>query len=406
MATTTEKLRTFKWKGINKKGTSVNGEIMGNSIALVKLELRRQGIQPTHVVKQSMTLFGSGMKKIESQDIGIFIRQLATMLGAGIPLVQAIDIVSKGQTNQSMQKLLTTVRTDLEAGNSLAETLKKHPKHFDGLFCNLAQAGEQSGTLEPMLQRIASYRERSESLKGKIKKALFYPAAVVSVAIIVSVALLIFVVPQFESVFKNAGTELPALTRHVISVSRWMQNYWYLFFGILGAAGFAIVQSFRTSEAFAFAVDKYLLKFPVIGDILTKAIIARFTRTLATTFAAGMPLVDSLNAVSGAAGNRVFAKATIKIRDEVSTGQTLQSAMLTTNLFPSIVVQMVAIGEESGSLEQMLNKVADFYEEQVNNAVDALTSLLEPLIMVVLGVIVGTLIVAMYLPIFKLGNAL
>jgi type IV pilus assembly protein PilC len=328
---------------------------------------------------------------------------MSTMMESGIPLIQSFDIVAKGQVNEKMTNLILEIKTSVESGLTLAESLKKHPDYFNDLYCNLIDAGEQSGALEIMLDNLASYKEKVESIKKKIKKALFYPIAVLIIAFLVSAALLIFVVPQFEELFKGFGADLPGLTRVVIDMSEFFQAYWYLIFGILVGLGWGFIYLKKNSTAFAYQLDKFSLKFPIIGQILQKAAIARFSRTLSITFAAGMPLVDALKSVSGATGNILYADATRQIKEEVSTGQQMQFAMKKTNLFPNMVIQMIAIGEESGSLESMLLKVADFYEEEVDAAVDALSSLLEPLIMAVLGVMVGGLVVAMYMPIFKLG---
>lgn len=394
----------YKWEGLNRNGDKVDGLIESNSIAVAKAALRRQGIVIQKIIKQRKPFFDKKNKKITSGDITTFSRQLATMLESGIPLVQSFDIVSKGQKNQRMKNLIETIKKDIETGLTLAESLEKHPAFFNDLFCNLVDAGEKSGSLDIMLDKVATYKEKIETIKKKIKKALTYPMAVLAVAFLVTAALLIFVVPQFESLFKGFGADLPALTRGVVSLSAFFQSYWYIIFGVLGGAIYAFSYAKKHSPNFAHSVDRALLKFPIIGTILEKAAIARFSRTLSITFAAGLPLVDALKSVSGATGNILYAKATDKIREEVSNGQQMQVAMANTHLFPNMVVQMIAIGEESGALEKMLSKVADFYEEEVDNAVDSLSSLLEPLIMSILGVLVGGLVVAMYLPIFKLGS--
>ena len=404
--TKTMKLTSFTYEGVNKRGAPVKGKITGINIALVKAELRKQGITPAKVRKQSQSLFSKRKTKITSMDIAIFSRQLATMLSAGIPMIQAFEIVSKGLSNPSLTELITAIKNDVETGNSLAVAFSRHPRYFNDLFCNLIDAGEQSGTLDTMLDRVATYREKVETLRGKIKKALFYPATVLIVAFLVTVLLLLFVVPQFDAVFKSFGAELPIMTQTVVDMSKFIQKYWFWVFCALGAGVWALAYAHRTSPKFAFFVDKMMLKLPIIGVILQKASIARFSRTLATTFAAGLPLVDALKSVAGATGNRLYEKACMQIREDVSTGQQIHHSLRSIDLFPNMVVQMVAIGEESGSLEQMLSKVADFYEEEVDNAVDNLSSLLEPLIMVILGIIIGGLIVAMYLPIFKLGSVI
>lgn len=398
------KTTTFQWEGTNKRGDALKGEMTASSIALLKAELRKQGIHPKKVKRKTAPLLKKRKKKITQRDITLFSRQMATMLNAGIPLVQAFDIVGKGLENPTLQDLINSIKTDVESGTTFSEALRKHPVFFNELFCNLVDAGEQSGSLDIMLDRLATYKEKIESLKGKIKKALFYPTAVIVVAFFVTAALLIFVVPQFESLFKGFGAELPALTRIVITLSEFFQAYWWLIFGALFSGAYAFYKARQRSYRFAHWVDRMMLRFPIIGPILEKAAIARFARTLSITFAAGLPLVDALKAVAGATGNIVFAEATESIRQNVATGQQLQLSMRNTQVFPNMIIQMVAIGEESGSLEEMLSKVADFYEEEVDNAVDGLSSLLEPLIMAFLGVIVGVLVIAMYLPIFKLGS--
>lgn len=404
MAGASKELTTFEWKGVNKRGETVKGIQDAKSAAIVKAELRKQGIVAKQVTKKRESLFSKKSKKITSEDITVFSRQLATMMQAGIPLISSFDIVAKGQTNEKVQKLIEAIKLNVEAGGTLAESLRKHPAHFNDLFCNLVDAGEQSGSLEQMLDNIASYQEKTESIKKKIKKALFYPIAVLIIAILVSAGLLIYVVPQFESVFAGFGADLPAVTRFVIDLSEFMQSYWYIIFGGIGGGLFAFFHFKKHSRTFAHTLDRISLKMPVIGAILENAAIARFARTLSITFAAGMPLVDALKCVAGATGNILFETATNTIREEVSTGQQMQLAMTNTGMFPTMVTQMVSIGEESGNIEAMLNKVADFYEEEVDNAVDALSSLLEPIIMAILGILVGGLVVAMYMPIFKLGT--
>ena len=394
----------FAWEGTDKKGKRVKGESNASNPAMVKADLRRQGIKPLKVRKKS-ALFSSAKKKaILPKDIAIFTRQLSTMMGAGVPLVQSFEIIGKGHANPSMQELIMKIKADVESGGTLAETLRKHPLYFDELVCNLVAAGEQAGILEGLLDKIATYKEKTEAMKAKIKKALTYPAAVVVVAFIVTAILLIFVVPTFEELFQGFGAELPAFTQVVIHLSEWMQsNWWLVILGVAGAIhGFG--QAKRRSPKFAHTLDKLVLKAPIFGEIVTKAIIARFARTMSTMFAAGVPLVEAMESVAGAAGNQLYKEGILDMRDNVATGQQLQLTMQQTGLFPNMVVQMVAIGEESGSLDAMLAKVADFYEEEVDNAVDNLSSLLEPIIMGILGVLVGGLIVAMYLPIFKMGS--
>lgn len=396
---------TFHYEGINKSGQKMVGEIQARSLAIAKADLRKQGIVSNKIVKKRKPFFDKNNKKIKPGDITVFSRQLATMIESGIPLVQAFDIVAKGQSNKRLKTLIETIKNDVETGLTLAEALIKHPAYFNELFCNLVDAGEKSGSLDVMLDKVATYKEKIETIKKKIKKALTYPIAVMVVALIVTAGLLIFVVPQFESLFKGFGADLPAMTAAVVAMSKFMQAYWYYIFGTLGALVYAFIYTKNHSVNFAQNMDRIMLKLPVIGPILEKAAIARFTRTLSITFAAGLPLVEALKSVAGATGNIIYAKATDQIREEVSTGQQMNVAMENTHLFPNMVIQMVAIGEESGALEKMLGKVADFFEEDVDNAVDALSSLLEPIIMSVLGILVGGLVVAMYLPIFKLGSA-
>ena len=404
MATATIKPSTFVWEGTDRKGNKVKGETSSSSPSMVKAELRRQGINPTKVRKKSALASGAKSKKILPKDIAVFTRQLATMMTAGVPLVQAFEIIGRGHENPGMQELILNIKADVESGSTLADTLRKHPLHFDNLVCNLVAAGEQAGILEGLLDKIATYKEKTEAMKAKIKKALFYPTAVVVVAFIVTSILLIFVVPQFEELFQGFGADLPAFTQMVVSLSKWMQANWWIALGIVGAAAWGFKQAKTRSPAFAHGLDRLVLKLPIIGEIITKAIIARYARTLSTMFAAGVPLVEAMESVAGAAGNEVYRLAILQIRDNVATGQQLQLAMNQTGLFPNMVVQMVAIGEESGSLDGMLAKVAEFYEQEVDDAVDGLSSLLEPIIMAVLGILVGGLIVAMYLPIFKMGS--
>lgn len=396
----------FQYEGVNKAGQIMKGEIQARSLAIAKADLRKQGLVVQKVVKKRKPLFDKKNKKITQGDITVFSRQLATMIESGIPLVQAFDIVAKGQTNTRLRTLIETIKQDIETGLTLAESLGKHPVYFNDLFCNLVDAGEKSGSLDIMLDKVATYKEKTETIKKKIKKALTYPMAIIVVALLVTSGLLIFVVPQFESLFKGFGADLPALTAAIVTMSKFVQSYWYIIFGILGGIVYAFIYMKNHSPDFAQTIDRVLLKLPVVGTILEKASIARFSRTLSITFAAGLPLVEALKSVSGATGNILYAKATDQIREEVSTGQQMNLAMENTHLFPNMVVQMIAIGEESGALEKMLSKVANFYEEEVDNAVDSLSSLLEPVIMCILGVLVGGLVVAMYLPIFKMGTAI
>lgn len=405
MAKETNPVITFQYEGINKAGQKMAGFINARSLALAKADLRKQGIVASKVTKKRKPLFDRTNKKITQADITVFSRQLATMIESGIPLVQSFDIVAKGQTNKRLKNLIEEVKRDIETGLTLSEAMIKHPVYFNELFCNLVDAGEKSGSLDIMLNKIATYKEKIETIKKKIKKALTYPMAVVVVAFIVTAGLLIFVVPQFESLFKGFGADLPALTKAVVNMSTFFQTYWYIIFSALAGVLYAFFYAKNHSIQFAQRIDKGLLRLPLVGPILKKAAIARFSRTLSITFAAGLPLVEALKSVAGATGNILFANATDKIREEVATGQQMNVAMENTHLFPNMVVQMVAIGEESGSLEKMLSKVADFYEEDVDNAVDSLSSLLEPIIMSILGILVGGLVIAMYLPIFKLGTA-
>jgi len=404
MAEKALKQSVFTWEGADRRGAKVKGESRGRSIAMVKADLRRQGIKPGKVRKKSALFSASKGKKITSRDIAIFSRQLATMMSAGVPLVQAFDIIGRGHENQRMQELVLGIKADIEGGTTLAEALSKHSYYFDELFCNLVRAGEHAGILETLLHKIASYKERTEEIKSKIKKALFYPTAVLVVAFIVTGILLIYVVPQFQSLFQGFGAALPAFTRMVINLSEFVQTWWWIILIGVGAAVAGLVQAKRRSVKFNHFLDRMLLKIPIIGLILNKAAIARYARTLSTMFAAGVPLVEAMTSVAGATGNQVYAEAVLRMREDVSTGRQLQAAMRDTGLFPSMVVQMVAIGEEAGALDDMLGKVADFYEGEVNDAVDSMSSLLEPLIMVILGVVVGSLVIAMYLPIFKLGS--
>ncbi len=399
---TAEKVE-FNYEGTNRGGSKVKGEIFALSDALAKNELRKQGINPTRVKKKPQPLFGSA-QKIKPADIAIFARQMATMMQAGVPLVQSFEIIGQGNDNKSMQKLIFEIKVAVEGGVPLAEALSKHPLYFDALFVNLVSAGEQSGALESMLDKLATYKEKTEALKAKVKKALFYPIAVLVVAFVVTAILLVFVVPQFEELFESFGADLPALTQVVINLSKFMQAWWWIIALGIGGSIYLVLRIKKTSPKMQEAFDRIALKAPVIGDIATKSAIARFSRTLETMSAAGVPLVEAMDSVAGATGNIIYYRASIKIRDEVSQGTQLQTSMRNTGLFPNMAIQMVSIGEEAGSLDDMLAKVADFYETEVDNAVDALTSLLEPLIMAVLGVLVGGLIIAMYLPIFKLGS--
>lgn len=397
--------QTFAWEGTDKSGRKSKGEITSTNINVAKAELRKQGINPKRVKKKSAGLaFLTAGKKITPQDISLFTRQLATMMKAGVPLVQSFEIVADGVDNDTMKKLILKIRDDISAGNTFASALTHHPDQFDDLFCNLIDAGEQSGSLETMLDRLATYKEKTEALKAKIKSAMNYPIAVLVVAGVVSGILLIKVVPQFEEIFAGFGAELPEFTQFVVGMSEWMQEWWFII--IIGIAGFIIgyKQAYKNFKAVRDTQDRLALKMPIIGDILDKSAVARFARTLSTTFSAGVPLVDALESVSGAAGNVVYYDAIQKIKLDVSSGVQLNYSMKQTDVFPNMVIQMVAIGEESGALDEMLDKAATYYEEQVDASVDGLTSLMEPLIMSFLGVVIGGLIIAMYLPIFQMGQ--
>ncbi|MEH6580428.1 MAG: type II secretion system F family protein [Halioglobus sp.] len=406
MATSAVRGSTFTWNGTDKQGRTTKGEITAVSSAMAKAQLRQQGIKPKSVRKKAKPLFGSGGKKIKPMDLCIFTRQMATMMKAGVPLVQSFEIVADGLENPSMTTLVNTIKNDVAAGGGLAPSLAKHPKYFDDLYCSLVASGEDSGTLEVMLDRVATYKEKTEQLKAKIKKAMTYPIAVVIVALIVTGILLIKVVPQFAETFQSFGSDLPAFTLFVLGISEFTQEWWYIIVIAIIAAVFLFKEIKARSVPFAEFLDRMALKAPVIGDIVFNSVIARFSRTLATTFAAGVPLVDALDSTAGAAGNSVYNKAIKQIRDDVTTGTTLYTSIKSTGLFPNMLLQMVSIGEESGALDDMLDKVANHYEEAVDNAVDSLSSLMEPMIMSILGVLVGGLMIAMYLPIFMLGSVI
>ena len=395
----------FLWEGTDRNGKKVKGKATATSEAAVRADLRRQGVVPSRIKKQSAGLFKGG-GKIEVADIAIFSRQLATMLAAGIPLVQSFEIVGSGHENAAMQKLIMAIKADVEGGSAFAEALAKHPLHFDDLFVNLVEAGEQAGALETLLDKIATYKEKTEAIKKKVKKALTYPAAVLVVALVVTVILLIFVIPAFEDLFQGFGADLPSFTRMVIDLSQFVREKGWFLAMVIGGAVYAFLYFKKRSRPMRHFLDRAALKAPIIGPILQKSAIARYARTLSTMFAAGVPLVEALESVAGATGNIVYEIGVLQMKDEVATGQRLQQAMENTNLFPNMVIQMIAVGEESGSLDAMSSKVADFYEDDVDNAVDNLSSLLEPMIMSILGVLVGGLVVAMYLPIFKMGSVI
>lgn len=392
----------FLWEGTDRKGARIKGQSIGASETLVKTQLRKQGINPIRVRKKSQLFVTK--RKITSQDIAIFSRQMATMMSSGVPLVQALEIVGRGHENPSMSELVLGIKTQIEGGSSFSEALGKYPLHFDDLFVNLVDAGERSGALETLLDKIAVYKEKTEAIKKKVKKALTYPTAVVVVAFIVTGILLYFVVPQFKDLFQGFGADLPAFTNMVIALSEFVQAKWWMILGAVIGGSFTFSFFYKRSQTFRRFLDRVMLKVPVVGDIVYKSAVARFARTLSTMFAAGVPLVEALDSVARASGNIVFQDAIMTMKDQVSTGQQLQLTMQQTGLFPPMAVQMVAIGEESGALDAMCAKVADFFEAEVDNLVDSLSSLLEPLIMSVLGVLVGGLVVAMYLPIFKLGS--
>lgn len=404
MATDIKSKQTFLWQGTDRRGNKSRGEIEGFSLALVKAQLRKQGINPTKVKKKPKPLFGGGKKKITPLDIAFFTRQLATMIKSGVPLVQAFEIVADGLDHIAFKELVLTIRNDIAGGDSFAGAIRKHPLYFDDLYCSLIASGEDSGSLETMLDRVATYKEKTEALKSKLTKAMKYPIAVVTVAVIVTGILLVKVVPQFQEIFTSFGAQLPAFTLFVIGLSEIVQAYWFIVLAVI----FALVAGFnrlmKTSESFRHNFERLTLKLPVAGEIIKQSALARYARTLSTTFAAGVPLISALESVADATGNIVYKEAVLKVRDDVSTGQQLQFSMRATGVFPAMAVQMVAIGEEAGSLDEMLDKVATYYEDEVDTQVDSLTSLMEPIIMSVLGVLVGGLVMAMYLPIFQLGN--
>ena len=396
-------LNLFVWEGTDKRGVKMKGEQSSKNANFLRAELRKQGITPTVVKVKPKPLFGSTGKRITAKEIAFFSRQMATMMKSGVPIVTSLEIIEGGQKNPRMKKMLEQIRFDIESGMSLSEAISQHPGQFDELYRNLVRAGEGAGVLETVLDTIASYKENLEALKGKIKKALFYPAMVVAVAMLVSSILLIYVVPQFEGFFKSFGADLPAFTKMIVSMSEFMLQWWLPILLALVLGGIAFVVAFKRSPTFKHSIDRLILKLPVIGEIMHNSAIARFARTLAVTFRAGVPLVEALDNVAGATGNSVYEKAVYRIRDDVSVGYPVYMAMKQVNLFPHMVIQMAAIGEEAGALDAMLFKVAEYYEQEVNNAVDALSSLLEPVIMVFIGVVVGAMVIGMYLPIFKLA---
>jgi len=398
---------SFTWEGVNRRGQTIKGDMTGQNAAMVKAQLRKQGVNPTKVRKAAQPLFGLGgpkKKKIKSADITFFTRQMATMIKAGVPLVQSFDIVSDGVDNASMKELISGIRDSVSAGNDFASALKQYPEYFDELTCNLVESGEQAGALESMLDKVAVYKEKTEELRAKIKKALMYPAVTLAIAFIVTIILLVKVVPTFQEMFESFGAELPAPTQFVVMLSETAQAYYLEVFGLLIIAGIAFGQALKRSPAFRNSFERFTLKVPVFGDLIRKAAVARFARVLSTTFAAGVPLVEALESVAGAVGNVVYRDAVLKIRDEVSSGQQMHFAMRSTGVFPNMVVQMTSIGEESGALDAMLDKAASYFEAEVDNAVDGMTAMLEPMVMAFLGVVIGGLIIAMYLPIFQMGE--
>ena len=401
--TRTSEMQNFIWEGTDKRGVKMKGENQSKNANLLKAELRKQGINPTVVRTKSKPLFGAAGKAVSPREIAVFSRQIATMLQSGVPMVQSFDILASGQKNPRMSNMLIDIRDNISGGSSLSEAMARHPVQFDLLYRNLTRAGEQAGVLDTVLDTVATYKERTEALKGKIKKALFYPAAVIAVALLVSAILLIYVVPQFEAVFQGFGADLPAFTQMIVNASRFMTSYWWLVLLIAAGSFFGFLFLYKRSEALQRTLDRLMLKLPVIGQILHQSAIARYARTLALTFKAGVPLVEALETVAGATGSIVYNDAVKRIREDVSVGYQLNVAMRQVGIFPHMVVQMTAIGEEAGALDTMLLKVAEFYEQEVDNSVDALTSLLEPFIMVVIGTLVGGMVIGMYLPIFKLA---
>ncbi|HHA2915053.1 TPA: type II secretion system F family protein [Stenotrophomonas maltophilia] len=403
VARATMELQPFVWVGTDKRGVKMKGEQLAKNANLLRAELRRQGINPGQIKPKPKPLFGASGSPVKPKDIAFFSRQMATMMKSGVPIVSALDIIASGHKNPRMKKLVDTIRTDIEGGSSMYEAVSKHPVQFDELYRNLVRAGEGAGVLETVLDTVATYKENIEALKGKIKKALFYPIMVVVVAMLVSGIMLVFVVPQFEDVFKSFGAELPAFTQMVVNLSRFMVSWWWLIFLIVVGSAVGAIMAYKRSPKMQHAMDRFVLKVPVIGQIMHNSAIARFSRTTAVTFKAGVPLVEALGIVAGATGNTVYEEAVLRMRDDVSVGYPVNMSMKQTNLFPHMVIQMTGIGEEAGALDAMLFKVAEYYEQEVNNSVDALSSLLEPMIMVFIGTIVGGMVIAMYLPIFKLG---
>ncbi len=399
-----QQFHLFSWDGTDAKGEKQKGELQALSLNLAKAQLRRQGITPNKVRRKTRPPFGIGEKQVTTKDITLFTRQLSTMIRAGVPIVQSLNIVAEGLENPAMQKVIVTIRNEVADGNMLSMGLRKQGKYFDKLFCNLVEAGEHAGALEVMLDRVAIYKEKTDRLKAKMKKALYYPISVLTIGLVVMLILLLKVVPQFESLFKGFNAELPTVTQVVIDMSVFVENYWWIIITLLVSFPLALISAYNKSEKIAYKIDAISLKLPVIGGIIKKSAIARFTRTLATSFSAGVPLVESLASSAGATGNRVYTRAVFQVRDSIATGQQLNFALKTTHKFPAMVTQMIAIGEESGSLDTMLDKVAEFYEQEVDDAVEGMTTLMEPMVMSILGIMVGGMVLAMYLPIFQMGS--
>lgn len=399
-----QQFQLFSWDGTDAKGEKQKGELQALSLSLAKAQLRRQGITPNRVRRKTRPPFGIGEKQVTTKDITLFTRQLSTMIRAGVPIVQSLNIVAEGLENPAMQKVIVTIRNEVADGNMLSMGLRKQGKYFDKLFCNLVEAGEHAGALEVMLDRVAIYKEKTDRLKAKMKKALYYPISVLTIGLVVMLILLLKVVPQFESLFKGFNADLPTVTQVVIDMSVFVENYWWIIITLLVSFPLILISAYNKSEEIAYKIDAISLKLPVIGGIIKKSAIARFTRTLATSFSAGVPLVESLASSAGATGNRVYTRAVFQVRDSIATGQQLNFALKTTHKFPPMVTQMIAIGEESGSLDTMLDKVAEFYEQEVDDAVEGMTTLMEPMVMSILGIMVGGMVLAMYLPIFQMGS--
>ena len=404
MAASASKEVTYAWEGTDRKGKKIKGEMKATGEAFVNATLRRQGVTVLKIKKLSGLNRGGG--KVTDKDVTLFTRQLSTMMKSGVPLLQAFEIVGKGHNNPAVSKLLSDIKSDVETGSSLSVAFRKYPLYFDALYCNLVNAGEQAGILDDLLDRLASYKEKIQAIKSKIKSALFYPISIIVVAFLITAVIMIFVIPAFKDLFSGFGADLPAPTLIVMGISDFFVSYWWAIFGSVGGGVWFFFYTWKRSEKMQSSMDRLMLRLPVFGELLRKATVARFARTLSTMFAAGVPLVDALDSVAGASGNRVYYEATKRIQSEVSTGTSLTVAMQNADVFPNMVLQMVAIGEESGALDSMLSKVADFYEQEVDDAVEALSSLMEPVIMVVLGTLIGGLVIAMYLPIFKMGSAI